>query len=123
MLEKLNPAISDNLVNLSRTIALDYEFIDLVSRQALQLINRGQSSRQIKLELAGLKKLSAAVRNNVLRLAIEELKGDTRRIESRHVEEMVDLIFQRPCGSVVDLPFLVVRKEEKNFVIQNKTKT
>jgi len=56
--------------------------------------------------------------NNVLRIAIEDVKGHMRKLESKHLDELRDLVLHRPSGSIVDLPDLVVKKEDKTLLIQ-----
>lgn len=115
---EINPSIAQNLYNLSSSVSLDYDFIYTFSRREFEKLKRGETKREIKLDLEGLKKNHPAIVNNIIRIAIEELKGDTRRLELRHLNEIKDLIENRPSGSVVHLPTLSVRKEEKRLIIQ-----
>ncbi|MCK9615253.1 MAG: TilS substrate-binding domain-containing protein [Candidatus Omnitrophica bacterium] len=115
---EINPSIAQNLYNLSINTALDYDFIYTFSRKEFEKLKRGETKREIKLDLEGLKKNHPAILNNIIRIAIEELKGDTRKLELRHLDEIKDLIENRPSGSVVHLPGLSVRKEEKRLIIQ-----
>lgn len=119
VLKEFNPDISDNIYELAGIISRDYDFIDTVSRRAFAELKRGETRKYIKLDLGGLKKLSPAIFAAVLRSAIEELKGDTRRIEARHIEELRELAFRRPAGSIVDLPHLAVKKEDPLLVIES----
>jgi len=118
LLKELNPNITQNLYNLSRSISLDYDFIYAVAFNAFNSLKRRHSAKELCLDLEGLKKLSQAVFNHVIRIAIEELKGDVRRIEGRHLEEIRDLVLRRPSASIVDLPSLLVKKEQKLLHIQ-----
>ncbi|MCK9616053.1 MAG: tRNA lysidine(34) synthetase TilS [Candidatus Omnitrophica bacterium] len=115
---EINPSIAQNLYNLSINTALDYDFIYTFSRKEFEKLKRGETKREIKLDLEGLKKNHPAILNNIMRIAIEELKGDTRRLELRHLDEIKDLIENRPSGSIVHLPELSIRKEERRLVIQ-----
>ncbi len=117
-LEELNPSIVQNLSNLSKTISLDYDFIYTFSRNAFNLLKKGDSKREVKLSLEGLKKLHPAILKNVIRIAFEEVKGDTRKLELRHMDEIIDLIFKRPVASIVHLPSLSVRKEQNIVIIK-----
>lgn len=117
-LQELNPSIAQNLYNLSASVSLDYDFIYNFSRNEFEKLKRGETKREIRLDLEGLKKVHPAVFNNIIRIAIEELKGDTRRLELRHLDEIKDLIELRPSGSIVHLPGLSIRKEENRLFIQ-----
>jgi tRNA(Ile)-lysidine synthase len=118
MLCEINPGIAQNLYNLSLNTSLDYDFIYTFSHKEFEKLKRGETKRGIKLDLEGLKKNHPAILNNIIRVAIEELKGNTRRLELKHLDEIRDMIENRPLGSVVHLPGLYVRKEEKHLVIQ-----
>ncbi len=116
-LKEINPNIVDNLYNLAENLSLDYDFISLTSYERFNALKRGETKNGIKLDLVGLKKLHPSLLNNVIRIAIEEVKGNVRAFESRHLKEIKDLIAQRPAGSIVHLPFLVVNKSEKAIII------
>ncbi len=118
LLKELNPNIVQNLYNLSRSISLDYDFIYAASREAFNVLKKRHTSKELCLDLEGLKKLSQAVFNHVVRVAIEELKGNVRRIEGRHLDEVRDLVLRRPVGSIVDLPLLLVKKDKDLLRIQ-----
>jgi tRNA(Ile)-lysidine synthase len=118
ILAEINPSIAQNLCNLSASAALDYDFIYTFSRKEFEKIKRGETRKEIKLDLDELKKHHPAIVNNIIRIAFEELKGDTRRLELRHLDEVKDLIDNRPPESIVHLPAFSVRKEGKRLVIQ-----
>jgi len=118
LLEELNPNIRESLCNLSRTTSVDYEFIYTFSYQKFLFLKRKESKNSLRLDLKGLKELPEAIFNNVIRIAIEEVKGNTRKMEARHLDEIRDLTYNRPGQSIVDLPQLLVKKEEKTLLIQ-----
>ena len=117
-LKKLNPNIIDTLFAGAKNISLDYDFIHNLSQDAFFALKRKDGGSSLSLELAGLKKLPQALFNNVIRIAIEDFKGSTRRLEARHIEELKDLVFHRPSGSIVDLPQILVKKEENSLIIK-----
>ncbi|UCD15919.1 MAG: tRNA lysidine(34) synthetase TilS, partial [Candidatus Omnitrophota bacterium] len=88
VLKDLNPCVYDNLYNLAYNLSLDYDFIYTFSYNKFQALKRKETSRDVRLDLEGLKQLSEAVLNNVIRAAIEELKGNLRKIEGRHLSEI-----------------------------------
>jgi tRNA(Ile)-lysidine synthase len=117
-LQELNPNIVDNLCNLAHNLSVDYDFIYNIAKEKFQYLKRRETKRDIRLDLKGLKELPPAIFNNVFRVAVEELKGNVRKIEGRHIKEIKDLVLNRPCGSIVDLPDLLVKKEENLLIIQ-----
>lgn len=117
-LKEFNPNIEDTLYNLGRNVSVDYDFIYTYSRNSFEELKRGETKKGIKLDAQGLQKMPLAVLNNVIRIALEEIKGDIKRLEFRHLEEVRDLIFNRPQGSIVDLPGVIVKKDEGVLFIQ-----
>lgn len=116
-LKELNPNIVDNLYNLANNLSLDYDLIYQLAYKHFNALKRGETKNGIKLDLEGLKDLHPALLNNVIRVAVEEIKGNARRLESRHLKEINDLIARRPSASIEHLPFLVVTKREKHLII------
>ncbi|MFH1876921.1 MAG: tRNA lysidine(34) synthetase TilS [Candidatus Omnitrophota bacterium] len=118
-LTQFNPNISGALFNLARLAALDYECIRRFTKEKYERLKKQKGRHYIKLSLAQLASEPEAMLLNIMRFAIEELKGDTRKLELRHLEEIMDLIRHRPNYSIVDLPDLEVKKEEHWLVIKS----
>ncbi len=119
LLRELNPNIVSSLYNLASNISLDYDFIYSFSHSKFLALKRKETTKSLCLDLKGLKDLPLAIFNNVVRIAIEELKGNTRKLQAKHLNELQDLVFRRPKGSIVDLPDLRAKKEEKSLFIQS----
>ncbi len=110
-----NVGIGQALVNLSRNAVIDYDYLSSAVEEQKTMINsKGKQSFQVK--LSDLKELHPALQHLVIRSMVELAKGDLRKISLSHMDEVEDLIFSRPLGSVVDLPGKVVIKKEKNFL-------
>lgn len=118
-LEELNPNINNVIFNLSQLVSLDYEFISRYAREKYERLKKQKGRHYVKLDLKELKSQDAAIILNIVRLSIEELKGDTRKLEFRHIEEITDLLYNRPPFSIVDLPDLEVKKDEHWFIIKS----
>ncbi|MCF7907911.1 MAG: tRNA lysidine(34) synthetase TilS [Candidatus Omnitrophica bacterium] len=119
LLKELNPNIVNNIYNAARTISLDYSFLYSFSHQAFLALKMKEGKGSISLRLTGLKELPKAIFANVIRIAIEDLQGHTRRLEAKHLVEVDDLVAKRPLGSIVNLPFLMVKKEQNSLLIQS----
>jgi tRNA(Ile)-lysidine synthase len=105
--KKYNRNITEVLANLAESISYDYEYLDKAARGKM----RGSI---LRLDTGKLKKLHPAIMRLKMRQSIAHLKGDTRRITFRHIRELEELIFNRPAGSIVDLPKGVsIRKTRK----------
>ena len=118
-LKEFNPNMVNALFNLSRIAALDYECIEEVARNQFSHLKKRQGRGYVKLSIEGLKKLHPSFIFNLVRLAIEELKGNTRKLELRHLEEIGDLLYNRPGGSIVDIPDLKVEKDDSWLIIKS----
>lgn len=110
-----NRNIKTGLANLSRSIALDYDFLNQQAEQQLQRLTHKEKNRNsLKIEFVKFKKYHKAIQRNILRLIIERLTGDTRQLTFNHIHEIEDLMENRPAGSVVNLPKnLLILKQQK----------
>ena len=94
---KYNTNILQVLANLAESVSYDYEYLDQVAKRSL----KGNPSR---LNLKKAVRLHPAILRLKLRQSIAFIQGNTRRISFRHIKELEDLIYNRPSGSIVDLP-------------------
>lgn len=110
LLEKdYNKSIKEVLVNIADSVGFDYDYLMRAAHH-----KAGKIGRNISLDK--LSKLHPSMRRLILRLAISSLKGDTRKIDFRHIKEIEDLILSRPVNAVVDLPKgISVIKRKKNL--------
>ncbi len=110
LLEKgYNSNIREVLFNLAQNAGSDYEYLKASAARFLKNSNSN-------LDLVKLKALHPSIMRLKLREAIASLQGDTRRITFKHIQELEDLIFNRPQGSIVDLPKgIQVKKTRKSL--------
>jgi tRNA(Ile)-lysidine synthase len=104
---KYNKNIRDILCTTAHVAADDY---DLLLMQA-QRVSRDLGAR---IPIKKFKLLHPSMQKLVLRLNFQRLKGNTRTLSYRHINELDDLILNRPINSIVDLPsgISVVKKKE-----------
>ncbi|MFC1805302.1 tRNA lysidine(34) synthetase TilS [Candidatus Omnitrophota bacterium] len=102
-----NRNIRSVLATTSETAGYDYAYL---TRAAGRLLNGAVN----KLSLKMISGAHPAMRRLLLRMMIARTKGNLRRIEYRHIQELEELIFNRPTGSLVDLPkgISVVKKKK-----------
>ncbi len=114
--KEYNSNIKKVLANMAQIVSCDYDYLVNASRK--QSKGLGNSMAIDKLLM-----LHPAILRLVLRLAIERLKGDTRRITFQHILEIEDLILDRPQGSIVDLPKCIsVAKRKKTLLFYRRKK-
>lgn len=101
-LEVYNPAIRTALVRLSRSAAMELEYLDVgvddVWEDAVSVRHR-----YLTLETNIVKRLPVALQSHLLRRALDKLKGNTVNIEHTHIQAMESLI-HGPAGRSLDLP-------------------
>lgn len=118
-LREFNPNITSALFNLGQISALDYEFIYECSEKFFRETKKRRGGRYLKLCVEDLNRFSRAARANVILRAIEEIKGDTRRLESRHIDKVISFMDEGGVKGKIDLPGLQVCFEEGWLVIKN----
>ncbi|RJP28689.1 MAG: tRNA lysidine(34) synthetase TilS [Candidatus Omnitrophota bacterium] len=111
---KYNKNIKERLNDMADSIAYDYDYL---MRSASRFLKRqGQS-----LQVGSLIRLHPSIRRLALRLSIHAKQGDIRRITFNHIQELDDLIINRPDNSIVDLPKgLYALKKRGKLYFRNK---
>jgi len=106
LLEGYNVNISGALLRLtaSATDELDYLDKQVVNLWAKVAKKEGDV---ITLDREGLRNVHPAVKRQLLRMCLEQLRGSLKDIESRHIEDMLSLI-DKPSGRRIALPYGLV---------------
>ncbi|MCX5694482.1 MAG: tRNA lysidine(34) synthetase TilS [Candidatus Omnitrophica bacterium] len=95
--EKYNPNILKVLANLAESVSYDYEYLDQVAKRSLK-------SNPLRINIKKITKLHPSILRLKLRQSIAFIQKGMRRITFQHIKELEDLIFNRPVGSIVNLP-------------------
>ncbi len=106
--QRYNKNIKEVLSNLALNTAYDYDYLRQSAQSVFKLSKKGRIS------LNKITKLHPAIMRLLFRMNIAWVKGDTRAISSRHIAEIEDLVFNRPIGSIVDLPKCISIDKQKN---------
>ena len=115
LLEKeYNKNIRSVLANVSEIVTADYDFLEEeASRYFSRTAHYSPRRKTIKFPTTAFLKLHPAMKRMLLRMSIERLKGDTKRLTAYHFSEIEELLDCRPVQSVVHLPQeLRIRKEK-----------
>ncbi len=118
ILKEFNPNVENNLFNLSKIAGEDYDFLYNYASSIFTSLKK-ISYKGIKLKIDDLKNLHPAIFKEIIRIAIEDVKGDLRKVEYRHLEEIEDLLINRPSGSIVHLPHLEIKKDDAFLFIKS----
>jgi tRNA(Ile)-lysidine synthase len=92
--------IKEVLSRLAETSAVDYEFLNACAQRSLRAVTKSKC----QIHLKKFSRLHLSLQRLVLRLSVAKLKGDLRRLTFKHLQEIEDLILNRPVHSIVDLP-------------------
>ena len=117
LLEKLNPNIKDTLFNLARISSWNHNFITQIAQKELSKIKRGEGENFLIIDLEKTKDLHPFLLLQVLRLAIEEVKGNTRRLDWRHFESILKILQKK--RSYLNLPGLIIEIREKKLILKS----
>lgn len=98
-----NPQIKPLLSQLAEQCRTDVEFLQQAAqRQWKRLVKRQNGRLEIRVE--GFVKQPPAIQRHLIRLALQQLRGDLAGFEFRHWQEIDRLFTERPAGTLVDLP-------------------
>jgi tRNA(Ile)-lysidine synthase len=102
LLQSYNPGVVEALLRTASIASDEYDFLD---RETQRLWGRVVQKREetIILEKREFLALPPTLQRHLLRVAIEELSGDLKDIEARHIEAIMDAL-AKPAGRRLDLP-------------------
>jgi len=121
-LEKnFNSNIKEVLSNMAENLRTENEFLEKFSKRKFKGLSRARNG-EILIDIKKLKRQPEAVRKRILRVALQEFKGDLKRLTYQHWKEMDKLINERPGNSIVDLPGGInVVKKKSSIVVTYQT--
>ncbi len=105
-----NPRVLEALARSAELLQADEEFLEGRAREMMESIvarrekDHSTGLRRIELNLDEFDKLPEAMRRRVVRLAVEDVKGDVLGLSYGHVTDAVRDIYEGPTGRGVDLP-------------------
>ncbi len=95
--KEYNANIKEVLSNLAFNVGYDYDYLNQAAAKMAARLGK-------RIRLSEFNRLHPAIQRLVLRLNIARVKGDMRRLTFQHINEINDLISNRPADSIVDLP-------------------
>ncbi len=120
--KRYNKNVQAALCNLAETVSVDYDYIYQEAQKKFKMLARfSNGGRSVLFGRVAFVSVPVALGRMLIRLGVEHLKGDTRRLTLKHVEEIEDLVVNRPCGSCVHLTdSMEVRKDKKNIIFSRR---
>lgn len=101
LLRRYNPRIDRALLRLADAARQDVEFIEGTARDVIKDAALSEGN-EVRIERRRLRALPLSLRLHVMRLAAQQLLGDSRDLGQRHLEALVAAL-ERPVGSRLDL--------------------
>jgi tRNA(Ile)-lysidine synthase len=102
LLRSYNPRANEALLRMARIASDEVTFLNSeAARMWDQIVVRQDET--VILDKAAFLDLPPALQRHLLRMVIEELLGDLRDIETRHIEEVLAAL-RKPAGKSLDLP-------------------
>jgi len=102
LLKSYNPRVAEALLRTSAITAGEIAFLDEeVGRLRAEIVQRQEGV--LILDKGRFYSLHLALKQHLLRAAIEELLGSLKDIETRHIEEIIAAL-DKPSGKQVSLP-------------------
>jgi len=120
MERRYNPNIKGALAQLAQQSQADYEYLQDAAGRQWKRMTRISSPAQVAIAVAPFLRQPNALQRQLVRQAIQRVKGDLGRMEYRHWLEVERLFAERPAGTVVDLPGgIVLRREGERVICQS----
>ena len=104
-----NPAIKQALTHLAETSLWDAAYLqDAAGRQWKRMVkeagNGGASGPSVAISIPALRRQPKALQRQLVRRAIQRIRGELGQLEFRHWLEVERLWGERPVGTLLDLP-------------------
>ncbi len=117
LLEKeYNSNIRHILSGLANNVAVDFDFLEQNSVNIFSKLAK-KSKNQVTLPIKECKKLHLSTKRFFIRWAISNLNGNTNALTHAHIDEVIDLVENRPVKSIVHLPKKVEAVKTKDNLV------
>lgn len=101
--KEYNSKFSDSLIKLSHLALQDHELLYDTTLEAYNKL-RHRLRGQIHIDLNGFNALSVGLRSRLIRMAIEEIKGNRTNVQYSNIESSIALCERKETGKRIDLP-------------------
>jgi len=111
-----NPNIIDTINRMSQKISEDMDFIDSIAKEEYANMIISKRNDSVKLNIREFKNKKIAIKNRVILLAIEDILGTIKGMESKHLEEISNLFDNSITGKKFEIGNKFAINIEKNKV-------
>ncbi len=107
--EYYNPSVTESLNRLSRILIDENSWME---EETEKIFNKSNTN-EVRLNIKVFFTIHQALAKRLIRRAIEEVKGDLRRVSFTHIDDILNLIHSKTGGSMIHLP-------DRVYVIKSK---
>lgn len=115
-----NPKISDILNRLSSILRSEEEWIGDIVHHFYEKTVLDVKEKRIQLSVSMLNRYHSALQRRIIRMTIEKIKGDLRRIQFVNVDSVIGLLRKRSAYGKVDLPGGIRIQRDGNVLYVSK---
>lgn len=102
--KKYNPKIKETFVRSAEILREEDSFLEDYSRKILKGLLKLKDKERIEISIEPFLKLDRAIKRRLLRIIIEELRGDIKGFSMHHIDEVMDSIAAGRTGRRINLP-------------------
>ena len=117
-LEKYNPKIKETLSRTANIFRVEWGFLESRAQNWIEYVFKPGDEGELIGVLSRYKNIPEALRFAVLRIAIEKIKGDLRKISFNHINSIDELLSSENTSGEISLPddFVVAKGYDLFFV-------
>lgn len=112
-----NPNVKGALAQLAEQSQWDYTYLQEAAGRQWKRTVKIRPSAVVEVSVAAFLHQPPALQRQLVRQAIQQVKGDLRSFEFRHWMEIQRLFTERPIGALVNLPGDVQLRRDKDRVM------
>lgn len=122
-----NPAVKDSLCRSAELVGVEHDFVHNYAEQLYHKLASSRDNDVIQFELDKFAQLHLALQREILRLALEKLRGNLKGISFYHIEKAVAFMLEGRTGTTLELPgnLRLIRKAHvvQMVIKRNNTET
>jgi tRNA(Ile)-lysidine synthase len=123
LMSSYNPKLIQTLNRLAEIMRCDEQWMKDTIKLSFADVCLDQDAGMVKLSVSALNRLQIAARRRIIRMAIEAVKGDLRRVTFDHIQASLRLLEKGPGPRHLDFPDGIDIKREGDALLVLKQKS
>lgn len=118
--ENFDCNIKEALVRMSSSLKFDNDFIEKEAERFFYEVSKISKDR-VDIDIQLYKSLHNAIKLRILKMGINKILGDTKQIELKHINDIIELEAENKIDKKINLPRGIIVYRNKDFItITNK---